>query len=200
LKETVFLDLDNVRYEWENIGNDNWKITTSQIETLDFSIGTISENLTLKLNLKIKVLFLDLGNTLVSRPNTSESHTNTSEKFVAFPETDTILSKLKGKGLEIAVISDGNRSDLTLLADPTILDRFKVIVMSGDDEVGGIQKPKAKIFNIGISKMSKALGFPLDPTETAFLTENVEHFKAYNFLYTLGLKEIIADDCRAYVD
>lgn len=69
--------------------------------------------------------------------------------------------------------------------------------MSEDDEVGGIRKPKAKIFNVGISKISRALGFNLDPSETAFLTENVEHFKAYDFLYTLGLKEIIADDCRA---
>ena len=194
MSETVFLELDNIRYKWVDIGNNVTKITTNQIETSDFSMGIISENLTLKLNLKIKMLFFDLGNTLVSR-------TNTSAKFVAFPETDTILSKLKGKGLEIAVISDGNRSDLsTLLADPTILDRFKVIVMSDDEEVGGIRKPKAKIFNVGISKMSKALGFNLHPSETAFLTENVEHFKAYNFLYTLGLKEIMADDCRAYVE
>ena len=194
MKEIVFLDLDNIRYQWENPGNERWKITTNHIETSDFSMGIISENCTLKLNLKIKVLFLDLGNTLLSR-------TNTTGKFVAFPETDTILNKLKGKGLEIAVISDGNISDLsTLLADPTILDRFKVIVMSDDDEVGGIRKPKAKIFNVGLSKMSNALGFTLDPSETAFLTENVEHFKAYNFLYTLGLKKIIAGDCRAYVD
>jgi hypothetical protein len=194
LRETVFLDLDNKRYKWEVMGNGNTKITTSQIETSDFSMGTISENLTLKLILKIKVLFLDLGNTLVTR-------TNTSEKFVAFSETDTILSKLKEKGLEIAVISDGNRSQLsTLLADPAILDRFKVIVMSDDDEVGGIRKPKAKIFNVGIAKMSNALGFELDPSETALLTETVEHFKVYNFLYTLGLKKIIADNCTAYID
>jgi Haloacid dehalogenase-like hydrolase len=194
LRETVFLDLDNIRYKWEDMGNGNTKIATSQIETSDFSMGIISENLTLKLILKIKVLFLDLGNTLVSR-------TNTSEKFVAFSETDTILSKLKENGVEIAVISDGSRSELNnLLADPTILDRFKVIVMSDDDEVGGIRKPKAKIFNLGIAKMGSALGFDLDPSETALLTETVEHFKVYNFLYTLGLKKIIADNCTAYID
>jgi len=193
LKEIVFLDLDNIRYLWKNLGNQKWKIITKQIETSEFSMGIISENLTLKLNLKIKVLFLDLGNTLLS-PN------NTTGKFVAFPETDTILNKLKETGLEIAVISDGDRSHLnTLLADPTILDRFKVIVMSDDDEVGGIPKPKAKIFNVGISKMSTALGFPVDPSETAFLTENPEHFKVYNFLYTLELKKIMTDDCRDYV-
>ncbi len=194
MKETVFLDLDNIRYKWEDLGNGDTKITTSQIETSDFSMGTISENLTLKLILKIKVLFLDLGNTLISR-------TNTSEKLVSFPETDTILSKLKGKGLELAVISDGNWSQLsTLLADPTLLDRFKLILMSDDDEVGGIRKPKAKIFNVALAKMSSLLGFDLDPSETALLTETVEHFKVYNFLYTSGLKNIIADNCRAYID
>ena len=85
-------------------------------------------NSILKLNLKIKVLFLDLGNTLVSRPKNSE-------KFVAFPETVTLLNKLKEKGIEMAIISDGNRLDLNeFLADPTILNRFSVVVMSDDDE------------------------------------------------------------------
>ena len=71
---------------------------------LDFSIGIISEEkLILQLKLKIKVLFLDLGNTLVSRDNITE-------KFIAFLDTDTILSNLKGKGLEIGIISYGNRS------------------------------------------------------------------------------------------
>jgi hypothetical protein len=49
------------------------------------------------------LLFLDLENILVS-------HDNITEKFIAFFETDTILSNLKGKGLEIGIISYGNRS------------------------------------------------------------------------------------------
>ena len=48
--------------------------------------------------------------------------------------------------------------------------------------------------------MNNALGFDLTPSETALLTETVEHFKACNFLYTLGLKEAIADDCKACAD
>jgi hypothetical protein len=48
--------------------------------------------------------------------------------------------------------------------------------------------------------MSNALGFELNPSETALLTETIEHFKVYNFLYTLELKKIIADDCKAYID
>ena len=115
MRETVFLDLQNTRYRWENTGNRKTKISTTQIETSDFSIDIISEDkLILQLKLKIKVLFLDLRNTLVSRDNITK-------KFIAFPETDTILSNLKGKGLEIGIISDGNRSQLNAwLADPTI--------------------------------------------------------------------------------
>ena len=39
--------------------------------------------------------------------------------------------------------------------------------------------------------MSNILGFALNPMETAFITETVEHFKVYNFLYTLGLKILL---------
>jgi hypothetical protein len=71
--------------------------------------------------------------------------------------------------------------------------------MSGDIEVGGIEKPKAKIFNAAIAKMSGILGFNLNPMETAFITETVEHFKVYNFLYTMGLKNIIRNNCKSYI-
>lgn len=71
--------------------------------------------------------------------------------------------------------------------------------MSGYVEVGGIEKPKAKIFNIAIAKMSDILGFDLNPMETAFITETSEHFKVYNFLYTLGLKNIIKNSCKSHI-
>ena len=63
-----------------------------------------------------------------------------------------------------------------------------------------IEKPKAKIFNTAIAKMSNSIGFDLNPSETALLTENPEHFKAYNFLFTWGLKDIISDNCKSYID
>ena len=47
--------------------------------------------------------------------------------------------------------------------------------------------------------MSDILGFEVNPKETAFLTEKVEHFKVYNFLYTLGISDIIRDDCGEYM-
>jgi FMN phosphatase YigB (HAD superfamily) len=75
---------------------------------------------------------------------------------VAFTKTDTILSNLKAKGLEIWIISDGNRSQInTWLDDPILLDRFMVVVMSDDEEVGEIRKPKAKIFKVVIDKRSE---------------------------------------------
>ena len=50
-------------------------------------------------------MFFDLGNTLIFRANPDE-------KFVNFPETDSILSNLKQKGIEVGVISNGNRIEL----------------------------------------------------------------------------------------
>lgn len=194
LNQTVFLNLNKIRYKWEDVGDGRIIINSAQIETPDFSIGILSENSFLEMKLAVKVLFFDLGNTLVSRASAAD-------KFVAYPEADTILTNLKSKGVELAIISDGNRSQLeTLLADRTLLDRFRLVVMSDDEDVGGIRKPKAKIFNTAIAKMSSTLGFDLKPSETALLTETIAHFKVYNFLYTMGLKSIIANNCGEYVD
>jgi hypothetical protein len=193
LAENVILDLEGIRYRWKNININTTILSTTQIEDSALSIGIISETSIMKLTFKPKVLFFDLGNTLVMRPNTTE-------KFVTFPQTTKLLNNLKIKGIEVGIISNGNRSDLNLLlADQNLLNKFKVIVMSGDVEVGGIEKPKAKIFNVAIAKMSDILGFDLNPMETAFITETVEHFKVYNFLYTMGLKNIIRNNCKSYI-
>ena len=191
--ETVFLDLNNIRYKWNDTRDGKRKITTANIDTSDISIGIISEKSFLKLKLNMKALFFDLGETLVT-------HDNISGKFIEFPEIDIILKNLKENGIEIGIISDGSRSQVNnLLANPSLLNKFKVIVMS-DDQAGGTRKPKAKIFNIALNEMSNALGFNLDPTETALLTETIDHFKVYNFLYTLGLKDIINNDCNSYIN
>ena len=191
--ESTFLDLEGIRYLWKNIDTNTTILSTTSIEDSNISIGIISDRSTVKLILKPKVLFFDLGRTLVTRPNPTQ-------KFVNFPQTNSLLQNLKTKGIEVGIISDGNRSDLNLLLDDqNLLNKFKVIVMSGDGEVGGIEKPKAKIFNVAIAKMSNILGFALNPMETAFITETVEHFKVYNFLYTLGLKNIIKNNCKSYI-
>ena len=49
---TVFLDLQNTRYRWENTGNGKTRISTAQIETC-FLIDIISEE-KLILQLKLK--------------------------------------------------------------------------------------------------------------------------------------------------
>ena len=102
--ETVFIDLQNTCYRWKNTGNGKTRISTAQIETWFFNWYYFRRkiNTTTKIK-KIKLLFLDLENTLVSRDNITE-------KFIAFLETDTNLSNLKGKGLEIWIISYSNRS------------------------------------------------------------------------------------------
>lgn len=143
--------------------------------------------------LRLRVLFLDLGNTLVvQKPETG--------KFVQFPETDMLLHDLKSKGIEIGIISDGSRSLLDeLLDDNGFLNRFRIVVMSDDPEVGGVLKPRAKIFDVALSKMSASLGQVVNPSETAFLTETVEHFKVYNFLYSIGVRETISNNCEQYV-
>ena len=62
---------------------------------------------------------------------------NTTQKFVNFPQTNSLLHNLKTKGIEVGIISDGNRLDLSLLLDnQNLLNKFKVIVMSSDEEVG----------------------------------------------------------------
>ena len=103
-----------------------------------------------------------------------------------------LLNDLKNEGIETGIISNGNRAEVdSLLDDPTFLNQFKVIVMSGDPEVGGVSKPSPKIFNVALSKMSVVLGREVNPLETTFLTETVQHFRVYVSLYSLGIQEIL---------
>ena len=99
-----------------------------------------------------------------------------------------LLNDLKSEGIETGIISNGNRAEVdSLLDDPTFLNQFKVIVMSDDPEVGGMSKPQPKIFNVALSKMSVVLGREVNPIETTFLTETVQHFRVYVSLYSLGI-------------
>jgi hypothetical protein len=63
-----------------------------------------------------------------------------------------------------------------------------------------MEKPKAKIFDVALSKMSAVLVYDINPSDTAFLTETVEHFKVYNSLYSLGgVRDMISNNCEQYV-
>ncbi|HKG87895.1 MAG TPA: hypothetical protein VKA95_06175, partial [Nitrososphaeraceae archaeon] len=83
---------------------------------------------------------------------------------------------------------------------PSFLDKFRVVVMSDDSEVGGARKPHARIFNVAISKMKKVLNTSLNLSETALLTETIEHFKAYNLLYSLDGRKIIREWFKEYFE
>ena len=126
LSEKTFLDLERIHYTWKNIDENTTTLNSTQIEGSDLSIGNISDNSIIKIKLEPKVLFFDIGNTLVHQ-------SNPNGRFVKFSETDSILSKLMQKGIEIAIISDGNRTTLNnLLADPSLLNAFRLVVMSQD--------------------------------------------------------------------
>ena len=138
MSEKTFLELENIRYTWENIDNNTTTLNSTQIEDSGLSIGIISDESITKIKLEPKVLFFDLGKTLVYR-------NNQNEQFVKFSDTDSILSKLKQKGIKMGIISDGSRTDLdNLLADPSLLNAFQLVVMSEDPDVGGVEKAKKK--------------------------------------------------------
>jgi FMN phosphatase YigB (HAD superfamily) len=194
LTGTVYFELDGTRYEWKHYDDDKAELSTKNIGSTEITIGLYSTETVMAIKLlRLKVLFLDLGNTLVvQNPNTG--------KFAQLPQTDMLLDSLKRKGIEAGIISDGSRSMVDeLLDDKSFLNRFRIVVMSGDPEVGGVLKPRAKIFDVALSKMSASLGQDVNPSETAFLTETVEHFKVYNLLYGIGVRDIISDNCKQYV-
>jgi FMN phosphatase YigB (HAD superfamily) len=73
------------------------------------------------------------------------------KKFINFPQTYDILTDLERRKIAIGIISDGNRSDLNLLEDRNLLSRFRIVVMSEDEDVQA-PKPDPKIFNKAISR------------------------------------------------
>jgi len=147
-------------------------------QSTNLEIGVIYDKYTMKLEFKsIKVIFFDLGETLVTWDGTKS-------KFVNFVETYDILKDLEKRKIEVGIISDGSRTDLdNLIEDQNLLSKFKVIIMSEDDDVQA-SKPDPKIFNKAISKMSSALGIQLKAFDTAFISENIPHFRKYNFEFS----------------
>ena len=69
----------------------------------------------------------------------------THKKFINFADTYNILSNLEKRKIEVGLISDGSRRDLELVEDQNLLSKFKIIVMSEDDDVQ-VSKPGSKNF------------------------------------------------------
>jgi FMN phosphatase YigB (HAD superfamily) len=55
--------------------------------------------------------------------------------------------------------------------------------MSEDDDIQA-SKPDPKIFTAALSKMSSELGMALNASDTAFIGENIQHFREYNFRFS----------------
>ena len=55
--------------------------------------------------------------------------------------------------------------------------------MSEDEDVQA-PKPNPKIFNKAISKMSSEIEIELKASDIAFISENVNHFRIYNFEFS----------------
>ena len=175
MTESVFLALGNYKIEWKN--HTLISIPKPQDISTSLEIGVISDTYTMKLELRtVKALFFDLGETLVT-------FDEAKKKFVNFPQTYEILTDLERRKIGIGIISDGNRSDLNLLEDQNLLSRFRIIVMSEDEDVQA-PKPNPKIFNKAISKMRSEIGIELKASGTAFISENVNHFRIYNFEFS----------------
>jgi FMN phosphatase YigB (HAD superfamily) len=176
LEEAVFLDLYDNRIEWKDqklISSPKPNDTTTNLE-----IGIIYDKYTMKLEFKsIKVIFFDLGETLVTWDRTKS-------KFVSFIQTYDIVKDLERRKIEIGIISDGSRTDLdNLIEDQNLLSKFKVVVMSEDDDVQA-SKPDPKIFNMALSKMSSQLEMQIKASDTAFISEDIHHFRKYNFEFS----------------
>jgi len=176
MEEVIFLDLGDYRVEWKE--HTMISITKQNDVNANLEIGIIYDTYAMKLEFKnIKTIFFDLGETLVT-------WNGKKNKFINFNQTYDILKNLERRKIEIGIISDGSRADLNnLIEDQTLLSKFRVIVMSKDDDVQ-TSKPDPKIFDKAISKMRSEIGIQLKPSDTAFISENINHFRKYNFEFS----------------
>lgn len=115
--------------------------------------------------LPLSALFFDLGSTLV--------YEGDDGLHAASPEAIALLDALAGQDLELGVITNvpagWERADLeALLADPTILDRFSVVLLSSQATE---PKPDPIIFTEAVALLKQ----PTDIARTAFVTEEADH-------------------------
>ena len=113
----------------------------------------------------LAALFFDLGDTLVAE--------GTDGLYAALPGVITLLDALEARGLPLGVITNvpGNwgRPELeALLADPSILDRFDVVLLSAE---ASASKPDPVIFAEAVALLST----PSLIEHTAFMTEELGH-------------------------
>ena len=181
----IFLKIGNKKYQW-NGDTINSSIVDNDTESIQIGLSTNSFDLFLEYKL-LKAVFFDLGNTLVKPILNGSSITD----IIFYPETNEIISSLKDRGIKLGIISNGSRNLLSQwLNDQNsklsqLFSKFDVVIMSDDDDIG-IRKPHKQIFEKAISKLDPNL----DPSTTAFITEQINDFKVYNLLFIQQLNEI----------
>ena len=136
-------------------------------------------------HVSLKAIFFDLGNTLLI-PTWSN---NRIIDIGISPHTTPLITSLKESGFKIGIIADGSvdlfnhlpADKKSLLND--LLHKFDTVIMSRDVE-GIPDKPHKEIFELANSSMQ------VNPQNTAFITEDENHFKVYNLLFTQKLNNI----------
>jgi FMN phosphatase YigB (HAD superfamily) len=137
----------------------------------------------------IRVVFFDLGDTLVERsvhsgvsqPEDGVGHPNKRE-FTWVPGAPETVSQLRHKGIAVGIISntglppDGWNFEQLLAKLPEDFDALgferRLIILSGDPAVGS-QKPEARIFEIALARAADTV--VAEPGECLFCTEELHH-------------------------
>jgi hypothetical protein len=193
-----FLEFNSVnnekryRYEWNGhtIRFSEIPVTTSNnSNTVLAGVRNSSTTIYIQYD-NLKAIFFDLGNTLLNVSATNGVITD----IRIFNETEELITVLKNKGFILGIISDGSRNDLSRWLDEPnselslLFNKFSpnLIIMSDDDVEGQIRKPHKQIFE----KALKSLPSNIKASDSTFLTEDINHFKVYNLVFTQNLKDI----------
>ena len=113
----------------------------------------------------LQAMFFDLGNTLLAKGD--------DDLYAAVPGAETLLDALEERGMTLGVITnvpdDWGRPELdALLADPGILDRFAVVMLSSQ---ASEPKPDPVIFTEALALLPS----PPPIAQVAFVTEELGH-------------------------
>jgi histidinol phosphatase-like enzyme len=189
----IYLKVDNKKYTWNGIStsiNDLISVESDHTNNDLITVGMEKNDINIMIGYKqmsLKAIFFDLGDTLLI-PKRSDN--NEILDIDISPNAIPLINSLKELGFKVGIISDGRRDVLfnNLPEDKKsllnhLLDKFDTIIMSMDEE-GIPNKPHKKIFELANSRMR------VNPQNTAFITENENHFKIYNLLFTQKLNNI----------
>ncbi len=128
----------------------------------------------------VNTVFFDLGGTLIE--------SNGMGQFVLRADARLIIDSLKLQNIPIGIITNvplsWTRQDLeNILADPSFLDEFDAVILSSQAPA---DKPDPAIFTFAYAQIANAA--PI--TQTAFVTETIEHIANSQTSPTLGARSV----------